>query len=185
MRAASREPSWNIRDCKCIFRVSSPWSLLLPRLSDWTFDALDSGVDCLGPPECLTVRVCVCVCTRGWRGLRMHRGLGFLNLSFCILLRFSKPAFRFAIFASLFLLSACWMHHLKGRRAVPHRRVWSVLDFYSARISNRTLKNGGTRWRSWLRHCATSRKVAGSIPDGVTMAVGWTQPLNRNETAGA
>ena len=21
--------------------------------------------------------------------------------------------------------------------------------------------------RSWLRHCATSRKVAGSIPDGV------------------
>jgi hypothetical protein len=24
-----------------------------------------------------------------------------------------------------------------------------------------------TRWRSWLRHCTTSRKVAGSIPDGV------------------
>jgi len=24
------------------------------------------------------------------------------------------------------------------------------------------------QWRSWLRHCATSRKVAGSIPDGVT-----------------
>jgi len=23
-----------------------------------------------------------------------------------------------------------------------------------------------TRWRSWLRHCVTSRKVAGSIPDG-------------------
>jgi hypothetical protein len=22
-------------------------------------------------------------------------------------------------------------------------------------------------WRSWLRHCATNRKVAGSIPDGV------------------
>ena len=25
----------------------------------------------------------------------------------------------------------------------------------------------GPRWRSWLRHCATSQKVAGSIPDGV------------------
>jgi hypothetical protein len=25
----------------------------------------------------------------------------------------------------------------------------------------------GTRWRSWLRHYATIRKVAGSIPDGV------------------
>ena len=24
-----------------------------------------------------------------------------------------------------------------------------------------------TRWCSWLRHCATSRKVAGLIPDGV------------------
>jgi hypothetical protein len=27
--------------------------------------------------------------------------------------------------------------------------------------------SGGTRWRSWLRHYATSRKVAGSIPDDV------------------
>ena len=27
---------------------------------------------------------------------------------------------------------------------------------------------GGTWWRSWLRHCATSRKVTGSIPNGVT-----------------
>ena len=46
-----------------------------------------------------------------------------------------------------------------------------------------------TQWRSWMRHCATSRKVAGSIPDGVigifhwrnrsgrTMALGFTQPL--------
>jgi hypothetical protein len=25
----------------------------------------------------------------------------------------------------------------------------------------------GTRWRSWLKHCATSWKVAGSIVDGV------------------
>jgi hypothetical protein len=54
----------------------------------------------------------------------------------------------------------------------------------------------GTRWRGWLRHCATSRKVAGSIPDGVigifhrhnpssrNMALRSTQPLtevsNRN-----
>ena len=35
----------------------------------------------------------------------------------------------------------------------------------------------GPRWRSWLRHCATSQKVAGSIPDGVIdiilLAVLW------------
>jgi hypothetical protein len=51
-------------------------------------------------------------------------------------------------------------------------------------------------WRSWLRHCAKSRKVAGSIPDGVsgifylrnpscsTMILESTEPLkemsNRN-----
>jgi hypothetical protein len=51
-----------------------------------------------------------------------------------------------------------------------------------------------SRWRSWLRHCATSRKVAGSIPDGVigiilwhnpsgrTMALGSTQPLTEMST---
>ena len=47
----------------------------------------------------------------------------------------------------------------------------------------------GTRWLSGLRHCPTSRKVAGSVPDSVigifhwhnpsgrTMALGLTQPL--------
>jgi hypothetical protein len=52
----------------------------------------------------------------------------------------------------------------------------------------------GMRQRSWLRHCATSRKVAGSIPDGVigffhwpnpsghTVALGLTQPLTEMST---
>ena len=52
----------------------------------------------------------------------------------------------------------------------------------------------GTRWHSWLRHCATSRKVVGSILDGVngifywhnpsgrTMALGLTQPLTEMST---
>jgi hypothetical protein len=51
----------------------------------------------------------------------------------------------------------------------------------------------GVWWHSWLGPCATSRKFAGSIPDGVTgifywqnpsgrtMALGLTEPLNRNE----
>ena len=29
------------------------------------------------------------------------------------------------------------------------------------------VKIGGTWWSSWFRHCATSPKVAGSIPDSV------------------
>ena len=34
-----------------------------------------------------------------------------------------------------------------------------------------------TRWRSWLRHCAASRKAAGSIISGRTMTLVSTQPL--------
>ena len=50
---------------------------------------------------------------------------------------------------------------------------------------------GGKRWRSWLRHCATIRKVAGLIPDGFfychnpsgrTMSLGSTQPLTDMST---
>ena len=48
---------------------------------------------------------------------------------------------------------------------------------------------GFTRWRRWLRHCASRRKIAGSIPDGVminhfghTMALGSTQPLTEMST---
>jgi len=53
---------------------------------------------------------------------------------------------------------------------------------------------GATRWCSWLRHCATSQRVVGLIPDGVigifhwhnpsgcTMALGLTQPLTEMST---
>jgi len=53
----------------------------------------------------------------------------------------------------------------------------------------------GTRWRSWLWHCATSRKVACSIPEDVIgifyshnpsgriMALGSTQPLVEMSTS--
>jgi hypothetical protein len=51
-----------------------------------------------------------------------------------------------------------------------------------------------TLWRSWLRHCATIRNFAGSIPDGVagvshwhnpsdhTMSLGSTQPVTEMST---
>jgi hypothetical protein len=52
-----------------------------------------------------------------------------------------------------------------------------ISSFYLSPVSNLIFHNeiicvflwgGGTRWRSWLRHCATNRNVAGSIPNGVT-----------------
>ena len=35
---------------------------------------------------------------------------------------------------------------------------------------------GNTRWHSWLRQCATSRKVASSIPDSVISIFLWHNP---------
>ena len=39
-------------------------------------------------------------------------------------------------------------------------------------------------WRSWLRHFATSQKVAGSIPDGVTGTFHWHNPSGRTMALG-
>jgi hypothetical protein len=44
---------------------------------------------------------------------------------------------------------------------------------------------GSTRWRSWLRHNATSRKVAGSIPYGVTGIFHWHNPSGRTMSLGS
>jgi hypothetical protein len=43
---------------------------------------------------------------------------------------------------------------------------------------------GGTRWRSWLRHCATNWKVADSIPHGVTVIFHWHNPSTRTLALG-
>jgi hypothetical protein len=43
----------------------------------------------------------------------------------------------------------------------------------------------GTRWRSWLRHCATNRNVAGLIPDRVTGIFQWLNPSGRIVTLGS
>ena len=43
---------------------------------------------------------------------------------------------------------------------------------------------GGTRWRSWLRNCPTSRKAASSIPDGVTGIFHWHNSSGRTMTLG-
>jgi hypothetical protein len=42
----------------------------------------------------------------------------------------------------------------------------SILCWYFSQYCLGILALWGTRWRSWLRHCATSRKVAGLISDG-------------------
>jgi hypothetical protein len=45
-------------------------------------------------------------------------------------------------------------------------------------------KANTTRWHSWLRHCATSREVTGSIPNGVTGIFHWHNPSGRTMAPG-
>ena len=84
----------------------------------------------------------------------------------------------------MFVYLSCKTHRSQRLQGVAPVWCW-----YSLGLWLNTPNIWGTRWRSWLRHCATSRKVAGSVPDGVigifhwhnpsccTMALGSTQPL--------
>jgi hypothetical protein len=67
------------------------------------------------------------------------------------------------------------------RQTTPLQRCTKGISKNQKRVCS----TRGTRWFSWLRQCATSRKVAGSIPNGFigifhwhntsgrTMAMGW------------
>jgi len=69
--------------------------------------------------------------------------------------------------------------------------MFSILPPVSSDFCTALYDVRATRWRSWLRDCATSWKIAGSIPDGVngifhfsgrTVALGLTQPLTEMST---
>ena len=89
-------------------------------------------------------------------------------------------------------------HHIPSQGA-PKRTSCSqtqqIITPYQTNIKNHSLLESGlienynetiwgTRWRSWLRHCATSRKVEGSIPDGFTGIFHWHNPSGRTMALG-
>ena len=103
----------------------------------------------------------------------------------------------------------CWV--LSGKRSLRRTDhssgVWCVWVWSWSLDFEKTLNPRGCcnikkekalflLWHSYLRHCATSRKFAGSIPDGVvenfhwinhscrTMALGSTQPQRKMRTRG-
>ena len=47
-----------------------------------------------------------------------------------------------------------------GVKAAGRCRCWAIRNLATVYLFF-------TRWRSWLRHCATSQKVVGSVPNGV------------------
>jgi hypothetical protein len=83
----------------------------------------------------------------------------------------------------------CFRHQVeKGSyTGGPVRRCSQLLDLVYFKItpSISGLKKSlrGTWWRSWLRHYATSRKVAGSTPDEVDF-FNWPNPSSRTMALG-
>ena len=74
------------------------------------------------------------------------------------------------------------------------RKARSVFFFQSqaSALETKTCNYGippyytrSTRWGSWLRHCTTSRKVAGSIPYGVIGIFPWHNPSGRTTALGS
>jgi hypothetical protein len=73
---------------------------------------------------------------------------------------------------------------LMGRKDMRDVNATAVAELHSETfrtcwILSITIFIWGTRWRSWLRHCATYQKGAGSIPDGVTGIFQWLNPSCR------
>ena len=82
-------------------------------------------------------------------------------------------------------ISKCMIH------ATCLTNLITFIKFYEQyKLWSSSLRNGARCWwRSWLRHCAKIRKVAGSVsgdvigrsywhnPSGSTLALGSTQPL--------
>ena len=61
-------------------------------------------------------------------------------------------------------------------KRVYHNAVVHRCDNFASCTERR---RGGTRWCTWLRHWATNREVAGSIPNGVTGVFQWLNPSGR------
>jgi hypothetical protein len=81
-----------------------------------------------------------------------------------------------------------WFHYTDGNNNL-WRYNWDrfyLVNFYFFIncISNLYGKLGGTRWRSWLRHCATSRKIAGASPFGVIGIFHWSNPSSSSMSLG-
>jgi hypothetical protein len=80
------------------------------------------------------------------------------------------------------LQAATWsnQYHVQTDSFLFKNREHNLLKFYSREGKKKKVQVcGGTRWRSWLRHCATNRKVASSIPDEVSGIFNWLSPSDR------
>ena len=115
------------------------------------------------------------------KGRTVHRG------SRGIALHFLRPRYWKGVSGQLHAPAALY----PGKEPVPilQEVVWAPGPVWKGAENFGPRGDRGTAVAQWLRCCATNRKVAGSIPDGVigifhshnpsdrTMALGSTQPL--------
>jgi hypothetical protein len=92
----------------------------------------------------------------------------FHNLSKCFLLFYSCIS---SLLQLLFLRYSMVLEVLTEQLVLKTQcsRIWRHV----------VLQIGGTQWHTWLRHCPTIRKVAGSIPHGAAQISRWLNPSCR------
>ena len=90
-----------------------------------------------------------------------------------------KPS-KVSVFYPNVHLSSASNHFHNGPHPPPRINTRRKAEYH-----NLTILVLGMRWHSWLRHCATSRKVVGSIPDGVIGIFHWHNPSGRTVAPGS
>jgi hypothetical protein len=89
------------------------------------------------------------------------------NYDFSVDIFFMAQQHRLALGYLVFEISQRHLLGLKGGCFTVNLMVDMVLRDGAPAYFSPSVWKWGTRWCIWLGHCATSRKVAGSIPDGV------------------
>jgi hypothetical protein len=104
----------------------------------------------------------------------------------------SFPRIIFICVLSVILIDVCivrWTSNYVSFTDCAHFNMWSLRTQFWNTFVNYTPPRPppcvwGTRWRIWLRYWATSRKVAGSIPDGVIGIFHWRSASARTVAVG-
>ena len=174
---------WNIRIIHCSSITITWLYLIVP------YDGLVCPSIAMRTARLILVRheVCVLIILCFWKITTCGPVCTYTNTGHYV-------KFTFVVWFSLHVLVTC--SNVRGRLKfgggeaflceLP-RLIYLCLCVRATDVSNLMFLyqlQGGTRWRSWLRYCATSRKVAGSIPDDVTGFFHWHNPSGRTMALG-
>jgi hypothetical protein len=82
-----------------------------------------------------------------------------------------------------------WLHCLcRGGYVTPDDiglcGIWTTRGYNYESYCFLWYSTYSVRWHSWLRHCATNRKVAGSFPECVIGIFHWHNPSGRTKALG-